>query len=227
MKMQDNKQQSLTSGKSEGMSSQGNGSQKKRSFAVSFNKPANQAQNKISAVQQFRQKKPSIEIRRRDSKADEKEQVKMMKAKIQTSPLVDPEPTTPVDDKYLPKKRGRKPMALDKYKRESEAKIQKLQKKIEQETDEKEKRKLKMQITAQLDRLAQKNNEQGLQHQVENYQTKLKSLFQIIDTRVRGNDRQAVIDDLQKACRGSYSLKKDQGGKDKLMDMLNQFVNNE
>ena len=35
-------------------------------------------------------------------------------------------------------------MALDKYKRESEAKIQKLQKKIEQETDEKEKRKLKM-----------------------------------------------------------------------------------
>ena len=118
-------------------------------------------------------------------------------------------------------------MALDKYKKESEAKIQKLQKKIEQETDEKEKRKLKMQITAQLDRLAQKNNEQGLQLQVENYQTKLKSLFQIIDTRVKGNDRQAVIDDLQKACRGSYSLKKDQGGKDKLMDMLNKFVNNE
>ena len=97
MKMQDNKQQSLTSGKSEGMSSQGNGSQKKRSIAVSFNKPANQAQNKISAVQQFRQKKPSIEIRRRDSKAEEKEQIKMMKAKIQTSPLVDPEPATPVD----------------------------------------------------------------------------------------------------------------------------------
>ena len=68
-------------------------------------------------------------------------------------------------------------MALEKYKKESEEKIAKLKQKIEAETDEKQKRKLKMQITAQLDRLNQKNIEHGLQEQVEDYQSKLKTLF--------------------------------------------------
>ena len=43
----------------------------------------------------------------------------------------------------VPAKRGRKPMPLDKYKKESDARIQLLREKIEQETDPNEKGRLK------------------------------------------------------------------------------------